>query len=339
MNELTVQTKIDENLLIEYLDTQGLTKTLQPYEKKQFLNIAQAYQLNPFKREIYCIAYGTGDYRTLSIITGYETYLKRAERTGNLKGWKCWTEGTVRTETKTVTKKGRNGDYDKSYTFPVGDLVAKIQIHKAGWEQPFEHEVYLEEYAQANEMWGQKPRTMLKKVCMGQGFRLAFPDELGGLPYMEEELGDEMRDVTHSVPTGTESVSMSTTVSLGVSDHSQGVSHSVQTEPENTWKTEWKERVMAMSKVVKDWPKPDRDALELGSLAKEAEQAEPLMELAEQRAAYYAAHKDSPHIDAVMTIIKSCGRDLTKLRLDMGEYASSLAVKAEPEPEPEGQLF
>ena len=32
------------------------------------------------------------------------------------------------------------------------------------------------------------PEFMIKKVCIGQGFRLAFPNELGGLPYLQEEL-------------------------------------------------------------------------------------------------------------------------------------------------------
>ena len=37
-------------------------------------------------------------------------------------------------------------------------------------------------------MWGSKPRTMIKKVAIAQGFRLAFPVELGGIPYTADEL-------------------------------------------------------------------------------------------------------------------------------------------------------
>jgi hypothetical protein len=36
---------------------------------------------------------------------------------------------------------------------------------------------------------------MLKKVAMCQGFRLAFPDEMGGMPFAPEELGNII-DVT-----------------------------------------------------------------------------------------------------------------------------------------------
>jgi len=302
MNDLV---KIDDKVLVEYLDATGLAKSLTDAEKKQFLGIAMAYQLNPFKREIYCIAYGTGEYRSLSIITGYETYLKRAERAGRLKGWKCWTEGTVKTETKTVTKKGRNGDYDKTYTFPVGDLVAKIQIYKEGWDSPFEHEVYLEEYAQANEMWGQKPRTMLKKVCTGQGFRLAFPDELGGMPYLEEELG-EMRNVNEEQ---SQSVLSSPEVTESVTD--------VTPEPEDpkkAWAKEWSSRVAAMTKKVVKWPEDDRQALELSALVKAAKDNPAMMDIAELRAELYDKCKADASIDIVMQAIKDAGHDLDKLK-------------------------
>ena len=39
------------------------------------------------------------------------------------------------------------------------------------------------------------PKTMLKKVAVSQAFRLAFPDEMAGLPYIVEEIQhvEEMR--------------------------------------------------------------------------------------------------------------------------------------------------
>ena len=41
-------------------------------------------------------------------------------------------------------------------------------------------------------MWSEKPRTMLKKVCIAQAFRLCFPVELGGMPYTADELPPHM---------------------------------------------------------------------------------------------------------------------------------------------------
>ena len=115
---------IDQKKIVEYLDAFGLAKELTEQEKRQFTEIAVAYQLNPFKREIYCVPYGEGDYRQLSIIVGYEVYLKRAERTGNLDGWRAYIEGS--------------GE----------DARAVVEIHRKDWAHPFIHETFWKEAAQ-----------------------------------------------------------------------------------------------------------------------------------------------------------------------------------------------
>ena len=79
--------------------------------------------------------------------------------------------------------------------------------------------------------WTKQPRLMLKKVCISQAFRLAFPDELGGLPYDASELPEaetltpaspvssalsELKAVeteAHSVPAGPKSVAIGTLIS------------------------------------------------------------------------------------------------------------------------------
>jgi phage recombination protein Bet len=174
MNEVTVAqpNEVSVKILNSYLDSFGIAKNLTQEEKMQFVGIAHAWGLNPFKREIHVSAYGEGAYRQCSIIVGYEVYIKRAERTNKLKGWKAWTEGSV---------EGKN-------------LVAKVQIYRSDWEHPFEHEAYFDECAQykkdgtINAFWNKQPRFMLKKVAIGQAFRLCFSDDLGGMPYAEGEL-------------------------------------------------------------------------------------------------------------------------------------------------------
>lgn len=163
---------VSEQVLSSYLETfTGANALLEP-EKKQFLEIARAYNLNPFKREIYCVAYGQGQYRKLSIITGYEVYLKRAERTGKLDGWKTVVEG-----------KG-------------SDMKAKVIIFRKDWTHTFEHEVLFEEVAKYKDgklqsLWQSSPTFMLKKVAIAQAFRMCFPDEFGGMPYISDELPDD----------------------------------------------------------------------------------------------------------------------------------------------------
>ncbi len=162
--------EIDQHKIIEYLDTFGLSHELSDQEKRQFIEIAVAYQLNPFKREIYCVPYGQGEYRQLSIIVGYEVYLKRAERTGNLDGWRAYIEGT--------------GE----------DARAVVEIHRKDWNHPFIHETFWKEAAQRKKdgnltsFWRKMPRFQLKKVAISQAFRMCFPDELGGMPYDGAEL-------------------------------------------------------------------------------------------------------------------------------------------------------
>ena len=166
--------EIDKQKIMQYMDTFGLSKELTDQEKQQFIEIACAYQLNPFKREIHVVAYGKGDYRQLSIIVGYETYIKRAERTGKLDGWRAYIDGTDE-ETKAI-----------------------VEIWRKDWEKPFIHEVYWKEAAQRKKdgsltsFWKKQPRFQLKKVAISQAFRMCFPDELGGMGYDPSEIPDDM---------------------------------------------------------------------------------------------------------------------------------------------------
>ena len=187
-NAVTVREEITESKVIEYMDSAGITDKLMPSEKKMFFNIAREFGLNPFKRELHITAYGQGDNRKCSIVTGYEVYIKRAERTGKLNGWKVWVEGNP------------------------PNATAKIQIYRKDWDKPFEHEVYYSECVQYNRegkpnaIWAKMGRFMLKKVCIGQAFRLCFADEMGGMPYEEAEMPQyDMKNVTEKngfYPTG-----------------------------------------------------------------------------------------------------------------------------------------
>lgn len=138
-----------------------------------FLNIAKVNGLNPFKREIYLVKYGTSP---ASILTGYEVYLKRAERTNKYAGFSVRFEGTI------------------------PDMKAIIEINRKDWTKPLIHEVDYSEYVQKKadgtitRFWKDKPKTMLRKVAISQGMRLAFPGEIAGMPYTQEEVGEIIAD-------------------------------------------------------------------------------------------------------------------------------------------------
>lgn len=164
--------EVQKQTLLDYLTTFGLANQLTQEEKLQFIEVAQAFHLNPFKREIHVAVYGEGEYRRMSIVVGYQVYLDRAERTGQLDGWRAWVEG--------------QGE----------DMKALVEIHRKDWAAPFVHEVYWKEAVQRKRdgqptsFWTKMPKFQLKKVAISQGFRLAFPSELGGMPYDPAELPD-----------------------------------------------------------------------------------------------------------------------------------------------------
>lgn len=177
-NQLTVVTDSD---LMQHLNNLGLANDLSEGERNTYLQIAKAFNLNPFKREIHVSKYNG----QMSIITGYEVYIKRAERSGLLDGWDVKTEGKPE---------------DNS-------LKAIITIYRKDRKYHFVHEVLYSEYVQrtgsgsVTKFW-QKAYTMIKKVAISQGFRLCFSDELGGMPYTPEEMPEQevkTEDVQHTV--------------------------------------------------------------------------------------------------------------------------------------------
>lgn len=126
-----------------------------------FCNIARSFGLNPFKKEIHFVKYGDKPGQT---IVGYETYIKRAERTGLLDGWSVW--------------------MDKDN---IGEK-AVIKIHRKDRNYSFVWEAYRREFDKQQSTWKAMPYFMLKKVAISQGFRLAFPEEVGGMPYTPDEI-------------------------------------------------------------------------------------------------------------------------------------------------------
>ncbi len=122
-----------------------------------FLITCNLHGLNPLKREAYLIKYGSSPAQT---VVGYETYLKRAEATGQLDGWEC----------------------------TASDTSATIIIYRKDRAYPFKWTIERKEFDKNVAMWNTMPRHMLKKTVISVGFRLCFPETLGGMPYTKEEM-------------------------------------------------------------------------------------------------------------------------------------------------------
>lgn len=175
----TALVKATADAAIIPLTKENIVKLVNPHASPEevalFLNVCAMFQLNPFKREIYLIKYDARD--KASFVVGYESYLKRADRTNK---WAGMASGTID---------------DPKTGIPV---KAWAKIFRKDWAAPLEHEVYYTEYVQyakdgkggkyVTKFWREKPRTMLKKVAIAQAMRMAFPDEFGGMPYTAEEM-------------------------------------------------------------------------------------------------------------------------------------------------------
>jgi phage recombination protein Bet len=172
----TIQSRdeITEQMIHEYVKISGLGNNLSNDEVKQFTRFCTSYQLDPFRGEVYCSVYGSGDYRNLSIIVSFLTYVKRAELSGRLDGWSAEIEGT--------------GE----------DTEAVVTIWRKDWSHEFQHRVHWKEAVQRKKdgslthFWKKMPRYLLKKTAIAQAFRLAFPAELAGMGFDEAELPEEM---------------------------------------------------------------------------------------------------------------------------------------------------
>ena len=201
-NIARIKSDIELKKLIGWLDTfSGARKVSEPV-KKQFLEICQAYSLNPFKREIHLVPFWDKDANDWSYapIIGYEVYLKRAERTGVLEGWECHTEGEIIIEDTTYPEKGI------------------ITIWRKERSKPFIWEVYFKEVAGFNKkgsltkFWWKSPNFQLKKVTISQGMRLCFPDEMGGMAYEYAHATDEYEEAEPVEPRATELIEPRTAI-------------------------------------------------------------------------------------------------------------------------------
>lgn len=115
--------------------------------------------LDPLRREVHFVPFKG----RVQLVVGYLEYIKRAERSGKLNGWR-------------VT---------------IADNIARVVIYRKDWDHPFEWEVSLQEAQKDTPAWKQMPQFMLKKVAISQAFRLCFPEELGHMPYTDGEIGEE----------------------------------------------------------------------------------------------------------------------------------------------------
>jgi len=165
-NGTAIQTETDVKQTLQMLRT--ALPTLAKVDDHTLIT-AVAYAkhlgLDPLKKEIHFVPYYDKDQKKMIIqpIVSYTEYIKRAERSGKLKGWAC--------------KVVKQGD----------EYVAVVEIKRADWEIPFIWEVPMAEVRRDTPVWKQSPLFMLRKSAIAQAFRMCFPEETAHLPYEEAE--------------------------------------------------------------------------------------------------------------------------------------------------------
>lgn len=161
------QNQITAKLLSDYFAT--LTDKLTDVQRNQFAAVAQAFGLNPFKREIYATTYRNKDGQTvMSIVTGYEVYLKRAEMNQNYNG------------------------FETNFQVVNGEMGCTCKVYRKDRTMPVTSTVWMSEYSTGRSLWASKPRMMLEKVAIATAFRRAFPCDFVGMPYTTDELPEHM---------------------------------------------------------------------------------------------------------------------------------------------------
>lgn len=168
----------------------GSWTKLTEQQKTMFYNIAKHFNLSPFAREIYAIPYErsikTEKWREkvpdMSLVTWYQVYIDRA-----MKSWMLdWRQVEVIYKEK---------DWIQKIDW------AKITIYRKDWKTPFERFVWIREFVKLKSdwspmwSWATMPEFMIKKVAIWQWFRLAFPNELSGMPYLSEEITSQKEDI------------------------------------------------------------------------------------------------------------------------------------------------
>lgn len=153
-------------------------KWISEVQMAMAIKLCQEYNLSPLRREIHFLPFKNSKGQAdLQPVIAYTEYLKKAQMTGNLNGWKY--EIGV-------------SEWDKK------DMRCKVTIYRKDREYPLEHTVWFSEVAQKtrdasaqahkpNKNRKDKPKFMIMKVAIAQWMRLAFPEDLGAMPYEESE--------------------------------------------------------------------------------------------------------------------------------------------------------
>lgn len=194
------------NEVIEYKDDAGMPVKFTSQDIRERLcpnatdselalcvELCNRQHLNPFTKEVYLVKYGNAP---ASIITSYQVFNRRANRQESYGGIKS---GVVVMREGQIVKKRGSAVYKQ-----VGEQLlggwAEVQF-KDG-KEPAYVELALSDYSTGKSNWAKMPGVMIEKCAKAGAWRLAYPDEFGGMytgEEMDQKVAQDMRAGTQAV--------------------------------------------------------------------------------------------------------------------------------------------
>jgi len=153
-----------------------------------FMGLSKATGANPFKKEIWAVKYRnkkTGEFYPAQVFHGRDFYRRKAQELPQYMGH--INDAVYENDSFSV----ENGIPKHSYTFANrGRLVgAYCLVYVQGRKIPFYVFVNLSEYSKGQDVWADKPATMIKKVAEAQALRGAFQGVFAGTYDESEDWG------------------------------------------------------------------------------------------------------------------------------------------------------
>lgn len=161
---------------------------LTDVEFYMFCEMGKSLQLNPFKKEIWAVKYGTGAAQIFIGINGYIAASHRNPDYEYHRSDAVWTNDSFEVIDGQIKHSFTPGDRGKL----VG---AYCIVKRRSSAMPVYTYVEFDEYSTGQSLWKSasekgKPATMIKKVAAAQALRASFPNELNGT-YIPEEMPQE----------------------------------------------------------------------------------------------------------------------------------------------------
>jgi phage recombination protein Bet len=180
---LPTQLNWQDNKLVSVIKNTVAKGTTEP-EFEMFKQMCISTGLNPFKKEIWCIVTGSGDYRKVQMMTGVNGFYTIANDQPEFDGIES--EEGPQQELKVMAQGAE--------CVVIAPSSVTVRVYRKDRKIPFSFTAKWAEYAQdlvskngKLTIWAKMPSVMLSKCAESMALRKAFPQKMNGL-YTQEEM-------------------------------------------------------------------------------------------------------------------------------------------------------